>query len=106
MRGMVAGVAAASALALGGALVAPPQEARADLLSDALAGAGSLQGIIGSITAGADSVLAPIADQWRMQICAAEGVQRGGADCSLSTNIGVAVVAPGNLEMVPSLAIS
>ncbi|MGC5248091.1 hypothetical protein ACPXB3_14340 [Gordonia sp. DT219] len=47
-----------------------------------------------------------LAKQWRLDICAADsdgGPHDGGADCTGSTGVGVAVVLPTAIELVPAL---
>ncbi|MFW0788794.1 hypothetical protein [Gordonia sp. CPCC 205333] len=80
------------------ALVGGQGQARAALDPGNSSGS-SLSDIINNI---ANGVLQPVADQWRIQMCSSGG-SNGGADCSQSTNVGIAMVVPGTIELVPRL---
>ncbi|QKT08319.1 hypothetical protein HUN08_14750 [Gordonia sp. X0973] len=110
MRGAIAGVAAVSALTLGGGLIAPPQQAHAAGLDDVtnwLNGKGGLDGdpyhqVLDAIV---NKAGAKLASEWRTELCAsgatATNGQGGTADCSQSTGTGIAVVLPSHIEGVP-----
>ncbi|GAB17749.1 hypothetical protein GOEFS_038_00160 [Gordonia effusa NBRC 100432] len=81
------------------ALVGGQGQARAAVLDPGNSSGASLSDLINNIANGA---LQPIADQWRIQMCSSGG-STGGANCSQSTNIGIAMVVPGTIELVPRL---
>ncbi|MYR08640.1 hypothetical protein GTV32_21050 [Gordonia sp. SID5947] len=70
---------------------------------DVLGGSSGL-GQLGTLADGLMDVVngggAGVADQWRVQLCGS-GAANGGADCSRSTGVGLAMVAPGRIELVP-----
>ncbi|AZG48221.1 hypothetical protein [Gordonia insulae] len=112
---VAAGVAAmATVAAVGAGQAMTPQAAEAASISDILAGvtSGALGGNsgLGQLGALKDGLMevvngggADIAEQWRIQLCGSGG-SNGGADCSRSTGVGLAIVAPGRIELVPVAA--
>ncbi len=67
-------------------------------------GSGSGAGLADIVNSIANGVLQPVADQWRIDMCASGATGPGGkADCSMSTNVGIAMVVPGTIELVPKV---
>ncbi|GAA3699062.1 hypothetical protein [Gordonia hankookensis] len=102
----VAAVGAGSAMGPGQAQAVGVDEIISGVVSDVLGGSSGL-GQLGDLKDGLMEVVngggADIAGQWRIQLCGSGGVN-GGADCSGSSGVGLAIVAPGRIELVPASA--
>ncbi|MDL9948529.1 hypothetical protein QSJ19_23680 [Gordonia sp. ABSL11-1] len=101
----VAAVGAGQAIGPGQAQAAPTID---DVISDVVSGAlGGSSGLdqLGDLKDGLMAVVngggSDVAEQWRIQLCGSGG-QTGGADCTRSTGVGLAIVAPGRIELVPT----
>ncbi|WP_262365843.1 hypothetical protein [Gordonia sp. OPL2] len=101
----VAAVGAGQAIGPGQAQAAPTID---DVISDVVSGAlGGSDGLdqLGDLKDGLMAVVngggSNIAEQWRIQLCGSGG-ENGGADCTRSTGVGLAIVAPGRIELVPT----
>jgi len=111
----VGAVAAVSTAAIGASVLAPVGEADASLVGGTgidvdLSDLASLSpsALLGKVVGGTlnNDVAQAIAEQWRLQVCGTGGVSANDdttavADCERSTGTGVAIVAPGSIEVVP-----
>jgi hypothetical protein len=101
----VATVGAGQAIGPGQAQAAPTiDDVISEIVSDALGGSNGLDQL-GDLKDGLMAVVngggSDIAEQWRIQLCGSGG-QTGGADCTRSSGVGLAIVAPGRIELVPT----
>ncbi|MDH3023968.1 hypothetical protein QEN35_06165 [Gordonia alkanivorans] len=105
---VVAGAAAiATVAAIGAGQAMEPAAAEASAISDLRDWSNSFNkgNPLGELVSGVgNGALADIAEAWRIESCVSDGA-RGGADCSQSSTdfggIGIAIVLPDRIEIVP-----
>ena len=98
-------VAAATTLGFGQTVGAGHAEAALQQLPTIPNAIGSAGDVIGALAN--NGVTQGLADQWRLNLCSSDsdgGPVNGGADCSRSTGVGVAVVLPTTIDLVPDAA--
>ncbi|MDL9936555.1 hypothetical protein QSJ18_07355 [Gordonia sp. ABSL1-1] len=97
-RVAAAAVAVAGVATLGAGQVMGPAPAYALEIPEIDNPAGQLGSIIGQLAN--NSLAQGLAQSMRIQLCAT-GATSGGADCSMSTGTGIALVMPDRLELIP-----
>ncbi len=113
-RRIAAGVLTAATVAsVGAGQFVGQGQAQAGILDDvnavkAINGstASSLQEVIAQISGGAvnNAATQTILDQWRIEACGTGGTSsQGQADCSAAELTGIAIVLPGNVDLVPKV---
>ncbi|OBA40304.1 MULTISPECIES: hypothetical protein [Gordonia] len=103
-RAAAGAVAVAAATTLGFGQTVGAGHAEAVTIPNAV---GSVGDVIGALAN--NGVTQGLADQWRLNLCSSDsdgGPVNGGADCSRSTGVGVAVVLPTTIDLVPDAAYS